>query len=281
MQAKARLWEVCDGVTFICNGAIRTAGLQSARDELRYPGAVLGVPVRGRGSRLHLLHAAENTSDMLDGEPYGRLVLHYANGETRKLEILFGIHGDDWLQDSASRNEPVADPNSKLAWVHRRTGDGTTIRLYHTIWENPLPGLDIAAIDVISPLAEANLLLFGFSINDKPLNLAPSYGPGETLGDASSKPITFTLQDAAGNSVPDAKLTWTAQAPRSQIDFPPFPADAQGEVTIDVPRISIQAIQYRASSPDGSSAAGVLKSDAAGSFPAKLVIKLAPKGSQG
>src|SRR5258708_26900159 len=88
-QAETRRWrgvphgtQVCDGVTFICNGAIRTAGLQSARDDLRYPGAVLGVPVRGRGSRLHLLHAAENTSDMLDVEPYGRLVLHYANGET-------------------------------------------------------------------------------------------------------------------------------------------------------------------------------------------------------
>jgi len=211
---------------------------------------------------------------MLDGEPYGRLVLHYANGETRKLEILFGIHGDDWVQDSASRNEPIADPNSKLAWVHRRTGDGTTIRLYHTILENPLPEFEVTAFDAISPLSEANLLLFGLTINDEPLKLGPSYGPGETLGDAPTKPIIFTLRDSMGKPVPDAKLIWTAQARRSRIDFPPFPADAQGEITIDVPRISIQAIQFKASAPDGSIAAGILKPDAGGSFPAKPVLKL-------
>src|SRR2546421_8159080 len=140
VQPETRRWrgipqgtQVCDNVTFICTGALRIAGLQAARDGNRYPGAVLGVPVDRRGTRLHLLQAAENAAEMIEGEAYARLVLHYANGEIRKLDLLFGIHGDDWFQNEADPNDVVADPNSKPAWIHRRKGDGKIIRIYHTI----------------------------------------------------------------------------------------------------------------------------------------------------
>ena len=42
--------QMCDGVTFVCQGAIRTAGWNAARDGYRYPGAVLGLPVNRSGA---------------------------------------------------------------------------------------------------------------------------------------------------------------------------------------------------------------------------------------
>jgi hypothetical protein len=280
-QAETHRWrtvprgtQVCDGVTFICNGAIRTAGLSAAREGNRYPGAVLGVPVNRRGSRLHLLQAAENVTEMLEGAPYGRMVVHYADGESRRFDLLFGVHGDDWAQPKGAPNDPVIDSNSGVAWLQRRTGDGSTVRIYHTALENPLPEISITTVDFISPLAEANLLLFGLALNDDPRPLAPSYGPGERIGDSPSEPITFTLQDAAGQPVTGATLSWTVRGPRIQIDFPPFPADASGQVTIDVPRRFILGLHYEASAPDGSSASGELKLNADGSWPLQPTLKL-------
>ena len=268
--------QVCDGVTFIGDGAVRTAGLNAARDGNHYPGAVLGVPVHRRGSRIHLLQAPENTLDMADGAAYGRMVTHYANGESRTFELLFGIHGDDWLQGNRKQNDPVADPNTKLAWLQRRTGDGNIIRLYHTTFENPLPEVTIDTLDLVSPLSEANLLLFGLTIDDDSRPLKPSYGPGESIDDNPSDSITFTLHDTSGQPPNGATLQWTVQGPRIRIDFPPFPADAQAQIAIEVPRRSIGKIHYQAFARDGSSNSGDLTPDGTGSFPLRPVLQLRP-----
>ena len=264
-----------DGVTFICDGAIRTAGLKAARDGNRFPGAVLGVPVNRSGSRIHLLQAAENSLDTIDGTCYGRMVAHYANGESWKFDLLFGIHGDDWEQGKRAASEPVADPNSKVAWVQRRTGDNMFLRLYNTTVENPVPGITITSVDFISPLSEPNLLLFGLTIDDDSRPLSPSYGPGESIREVAIESITFTLQDAASRPASGATLAWTAVGPRVRIDFPSFPADALGHVRIDVPRHAIRQIRYKASAPDGSNAAGEFKAAPNGAFPSAPVIKLA------
>ena len=129
---------------------------------------------------------------------------------------------------------------------------------------------------MISPLSEANLLLFGLAVDDDPRPLASSYGPGETLGDDPMMSITFTLQDGAGRPAPAAALAWTARGPRIRVDFPPFPVNAQGQVTIEAPRRFIREIDYKASAADGNSASGELKRDSSGAFPTQPVLKLAP-----
>jgi len=264
VQPETRRWhtvprgtQVCDHVTFICDGAIRTAGVGGARDGNHYPGAVLGVPVNKRGARIHLLQAAENSEGMTEGAPYGRLVLHYENGETRQLELLFGIHGEDWLAKGNGR-DPVADPNTRPAWVQKRSGDGMFIRLYHTALENPLPEYGITSVDFISPLREANLLLFALTIDDDPRPLAPSYGPGETLVDPGIERIVFSLHDSTGHPARGARLAWTVRGSRLRIDFPPFAANAEGEVIVEAPRRYVRQILYKASASDGSEASGTL-----------------------
>src|SRR5207248_518266 len=97
-QSAPRGTQICDGVTFVCNGAVRTAGIRALRDGKRYAGAVLGIPVDRGGTRIHLLQSAENTEEMIEGVPYSRVVVHYADGEWRRFELLLGVNGEDWLQ---------------------------------------------------------------------------------------------------------------------------------------------------------------------------------------
>jgi len=272
--------QVCDGITFVCAGAIRPAGLRAARDRHHYPGAVIGVPVNQRGSRIHLLQASENSLGMMPGAPYGRMVFHYANGESRKFELLFGVHGYDWFQGKRDSDEPPADPNSKVAWSEVRPRDGVTIRFYHTVFTNPLPQISITAADFISPLQSANLMLFGLTIDNDRTPLASPATPSETVSEPiAAAPVTFTLQDATGRSADSATLSWIAQVPGVPIAFPPLPADAQGQVTIEVPRRFPYRIEYAASAPDGSSASGLLEPNDAGAFPLKSVIKLIRSGT--
>jgi hypothetical protein len=267
--------QVCDGVTFVCEGAIRPAGLRAARDRHRYPGAVLGVPVNQRGSRIHLLQASENSLGMRPGAPYGRMVLHYVGGESRKFDLLFGVHGNDWFQGKREPGEPVADPNSKVGWSEVRGRDGVTIRSYHTVFENPLAKVAIASADFISPLQSANLMLFGLTIDDDPRPLAPAATPGESIFEpVLDDAVSFLIQDAAGHAASAASLAWVAHVPGVPIEFPSFPANAQGQVTIEVPRRSVQRIRYAASAPDGSSASGELEPNDAGVFPSSTVLKL-------
>jgi len=275
-QSVPRGTQVCDSVTFICEGAVRTAGWNATRMGNRYPGAVLGVPVQRRGTRIHFLHAGENATDMNEGAPYARIVLHYASGTSKKMELLFGVHGDDWLQGKRQSADPVADPNSRLAWLHRRAGDGTILRLYHTMLANPLPEETIVSVDFISALTEANLLLFGLTIDDDARPLAPTYGTTESIDDHPSAAVMFVLQDASGQLPVGATLRWSAHTPSLGIDFPPFAADTQGEITLDVPRRLVRRIHFEATASNGATNSGDIFADATGSFPAKSVVKLIP-----
>ena len=52
------------------------------------------IPVGQRAVRLHLIHGA--SYDSLEGPPIAELLLHYANGATRKIFIRYGIHVRNW-----------------------------------------------------------------------------------------------------------------------------------------------------------------------------------------
>lgn len=269
--------QVCDGVTFVCDGAIRTTGLRAARDGKIYPGAVLDVPVRSRGTRIHLLQSSENSSGAIEGAPYGRMVLHYANGETRRFDLLFAVHGRDWMTSPRNEQQPVLDENTKLGWSELHPRKGMTIRFYHTTFANPLPDVEITSADFISPLHSANLLLFGLTVDNDPRPLAAPWQPGETP-DAipPTDKITVTLQDAAGQPLPGAALAWTAIAVRGQVEFPPMRADAQGRVPLEFQRGALRQIRYTATTADGKTITGELQPDDTGNFSPSTAIKFSP-----
>ena len=267
----------CDGVKFVCEGAIRPAGLHGAGNGKRYPGAVIDVPIRRRGTRIHLLQAAENTSDAIEGEPYGRIILHYTNGEIRRFDLLFGVHGRDWYQSRRRGDEPVFDLNSKIGWTEKRARDGVTIRFYHTALANPLPGVEITTADFVSPLHSANMLLFGFAVDNDPHPLAPVWQPGEALAAIPrTDQIIVNLQDPTGRPLSDATLSWTALALGIVVDFPPLRPDAAGRVPLEFQRGALGQIRYVATAADGATNSGELQPDDTGNFAPAIAIKVRP-----
>jgi hypothetical protein len=268
--------QVCDGVTFICEGAIRTAGLRAARDGKTYPGAVLDVPVRRRGARIHLLQSSENSLGAIAGAPYGRMALHYTNGQTHRIDLLFAAHGRDWMHNPRDPDQPVVDENTTVGWSEVNPRNGILIRFHHASFTNPLPDVEITSADFIAPLHSANLLLFGLTVDNDSRPLAAPWQPGDTSAIPATDRITVTLQDPAGQPLPGAALAWTAIAPRGQVDFPPLRADTQGRVPLEFQRGALQQIRYTATTADGKTINGELQPDATGNFSPSATITLGP-----
>ncbi len=144
--------QVLDNVTFFVDGGLRVAGLLAHK----HPGALLGIPVRQRGTKIHLLQAAENVGSAdakIPGTIYGRLRFHFGNGQSRDTYLRYGVHGFDWFQVAKQLSNTVSDPNTADAWVEPRSDRKVFIRLHHTALENPFPNEEIMSFDVISPLA--------------------------------------------------------------------------------------------------------------------------------
>lgn len=268
--------QVCNGVTFICDGAIRLRGLRAARDGKTYPGAVLDVPVRGRGSRIHLLQSSENSSGAIEGSPYGRIVLNYTNGETRRFDLLYALQGRDWMQSPRNPGQPPLDENTTLGWSELHPSKGIMIRFYHTTFSNPLPDVEITSADFVSPLHSANLLLFGLTVDNDPCPLAPPWQPANPELIPPTDSISVALQDATGRPVPGCTLEWTAIAGRGQVDFPPMRADAQGRVLLEFQQGALSQIRYTAHTIGGKTTSGELQPDATGQFTSNTVIILNP-----
>jgi hypothetical protein len=261
----------CDDVPFLCQGAIRLAGLRSARDGKRYPGAVWGVPVQRQGKRIHLLQAAENWAGAARGTPYGKVALHYANGEERSFYLLFRVHGLDWFGGTQTPDEAVADPNTKLCWAFQKS-DGSYRRFFHTVFTNPLPEVEITSADFVAPLGIPNLWVFGFTLSDDPAPLAP---PPTLTGLATQRAfVSLRLQDAAGQRATNGTVAWQVIGSNYRVEFPPCPADALGRVVLDLPRRLAAAISFSAAAANGPRAGGLIEREAAGDFPKELVVRL-------
>jgi hypothetical protein len=267
--------QTVDNVTFVCDGAIRTAGLTSIWAAKDYPGAFVEVPVGRSGSKIHLLQASENKGGMREFLPYGRVVFRYANGETRQLDLLFGVHGRDWMSTVRAFEEPILDPNSRLGYTHK-SRSGVVVRFYHTIITNPLPKIPIVSADFISTLQKANLLLFGLTLDNDPAPLEPPYPVTEKI---PPNPVIFQVQDERGKPMRNARVAWVGMS-REPVHFPAFPLDQRGEVKFDIPLRALESIHYTATAPGGLSASGDLSADESGRFPGQVSIQLKNRTGQ-
>ena len=278
-SAESRGWQadvphgtqVLSSVTFVCDGAVRTAGLRSRR----YPGAVLGIPIHRKGTRIHLLHAAENMPGNPVGNVYGRLRFHFGNGQSRDTYLRFGVHGRDWFQLRRQLDEGVTDPNTDVAWVAQKQDKNVWIRLFHTALENPFPNEEVTSFDAISPLGDGNLLLFAVSIDSSAVKLKPpedDWAP-EMLA------FDFALQNSDGKPFPGGSVSWIIfSGNRTRILFPPFPCDSSGRVSIDFPTRAISELRYTATNHNGATMTGrVMKPETGWSPTQQVAIVFATK----
>ena len=104
--------------------------------------------------RIHFLHGAQNASfsgrfAVTEGEVIGRYRLHYVNGETREIRLVAGRDLLDWLEKIPAGETFATDTNGvmpRLAWT--QPYKQTDVSVYHTVRENPIPGVDLASVEL-------------------------------------------------------------------------------------------------------------------------------------
>ena len=108
-----------------------------------------------RATALHLLHGA--SYDCPDETPVAAVRLIYQNGETRRLLIRYGVHVRNWYVEANEALADLSDPRSLVIWrgTSQPGGIGTPTRLFKTTFDNPLPGQEIRALELLSLFARA------------------------------------------------------------------------------------------------------------------------------
>ncbi len=135
------------GVEFDLRGGLDTKAMRSRFRGLlaiRPTEALTGFAVNQRFARMHVLHsiwgsAAPNTK-------VGAFVLHYADGQTREIPILYGKHVRDvWIRD------PRPPTGALVAWKGKSSGankDSRGVQFFQATWENPRPEAEVRSIEL-------------------------------------------------------------------------------------------------------------------------------------
>ena len=150
--------QIFDGVRFNVAGIINLAcgnDVTRTNDSYPYPVSVEGIPVNRFCSQLHLLHGMTGGAD--DQTLVAKLVLHYADGTTADLDIIYGQQVYGWWF-KGDDNPPLAG-DTKIAWI----GDNPTakkhgyrIRVFKTSFMNPKPGAQVETVDYVSALVSTS-----------------------------------------------------------------------------------------------------------------------------
>src|SRR6185295_4903286 len=123
-------------------------------------------------AKLHFLHATcygggPNSEDsegfVKDGTLIGQYIVHYSDGSTEGIPIIYGEAVRDWWYLDGER-EPT---RGQVVWKgdnEYATSIGAHLRLYVTSWVNPKPDTTVTKIDYTSRKNEAPAAPFCISI---------------------------------------------------------------------------------------------------------------------
>jgi hypothetical protein len=148
-------YRIIDGVRYNVAGLIEVAGgddVAQTNNPYPYPVSVESIPVNRFCRQLHLLHG---TTGSVDNQTLvAKLVLHYGDGTTGDLDIIYGEQVYDWWF-RGDGNPPLAG-NTEVAWIGENPSakrKGYRIRVFTTSFINPKPGVRVETIDYVSALA--------------------------------------------------------------------------------------------------------------------------------
>lgn len=129
-------------------GIVQVSGKVFAARNKVFPEAVKGIKVGLKCHTLCFLHASRWTET--NGTQIGSYVIHYANGQSREIPLIFGVDLRDWLPNWDAGAAAIGPP---VGW-HGRDGN-LDIVLFEKQWPNPLPDIEISSIDMVSSMTGA------------------------------------------------------------------------------------------------------------------------------
>jgi hypothetical protein len=89
------------------------------------------------------------------------LILHYADGTTNKLDIIYGRQVYDWWFQASDADAPLAG-NTKVAWVGENSA--SKIRVFQTSFANPKPEVKIESVDYVSGLSKCAPFMLALTV---------------------------------------------------------------------------------------------------------------------
>lgn len=150
-----------DGIRFDVRGIVQLSGGQAVRElQVKFPTEISGISVGHSARRIHFLHACGWQSPQ--GTTIGAYTIHFANGQSSEVPIVYGRHVQDWWL-----SEPVpVDSELKAVWQgeNHASSNGPPVGLYRSTWDNPLPEQPVVSIDYHSAMANSAPFLIAITL---------------------------------------------------------------------------------------------------------------------
>jgi RNA polymerase sigma factor (sigma-70 family) len=147
------------GVPFDVAGLIQLDGTNMLMFRKHYPAAVNDIRINRRCAKLHLFHGANWVYNHDFGTTAARLVLHYADGSTRQIDLVAGEQVFDWWAPLfvTGVNPKIYQlaPGTERAWTGsnpfiRRIWPDESLVLYKSTFDNPQPDVALSSLDYVS-----------------------------------------------------------------------------------------------------------------------------------
>jgi hypothetical protein len=164
----ARLSTLPQGVQVFAEAAFDVRGLiqlasKRTREETGsdFPQSVKGIKINDKGRKLHFLHGTVWQAE--EDTKVGEYVLHYTNGQTKHIPLIYQRHVKDWW---GQEGDPIPT-DSDIAWTDENEAAGKLgykIQLYRYTVNNPFPNEEIATLDFVSTMTESAPFLIALTV---------------------------------------------------------------------------------------------------------------------
>ena len=154
LAAMPRSVQAFAAAVFDVRGIVQLGGGELAQDR---PQAVTGIPINYQGDKLHFLQGAAGHAE--DDTKIGEYVLHYADGQTRLIPIVYQRQAVDCCPQAGDAVPTDAD----IAWTGE-DAQGNPLRVCQYTANNPLPEVEIESLDIVSTMTTSAPFLLALTV---------------------------------------------------------------------------------------------------------------------
>lgn len=155
-----------NGVLFDARGLIQVSSAALENLGASWPREVKAIPIHRKCARLHFLHGA--AWDAPFGTEIGGYRIHYADGQTHDIKLVFGKNVREWW--AAPQQAPLT-LEAAVAWQGANAASqavGMAVRLYQMAWKNRRPEIEIRSLDFYSSMARPAPFLLAITVEPVP-----------------------------------------------------------------------------------------------------------------
>jgi hypothetical protein len=138
---------------FDIRGLVQLAGKTAEKETgIEFPKSITGIKIGAKVRKLHFLQGASWSAPV--DTKIGEYALHYADGKTATVPIVYGRSVVDWWITADS----TVPTDAQIAWTGENDASHKIrykIQLYTYTVNNPRPGAEIATIDFVSTLSDS------------------------------------------------------------------------------------------------------------------------------